>query len=99
MSRPHRDPALPGVLLFGAMVVAGLVAIGVGWHASAYTLVVARQLPAVISGAMGGLVLVLLGAGLLTVQAGRRLAALEHAEIEALLDEAAALVAARKGER
>jgi len=39
---------------------------------------------------------VLIGAGLVTVQAGRRLAALERAETEALLDIAAGLVAARK---
>ena len=96
MSRLRHDPALGGFLLFGGMVVAGLVAVAIGWHRAAYTLVVARQLPAVISGALGGLVLVMLGAGLLTVQAGRRLAALEHAELEGLLDEAAALVAHRK---
>ncbi|MDT7572933.1 MAG: hypothetical protein QOE05_3107 [Actinomycetota bacterium] len=98
MNRLRRDPALSGFLLFGAMVAAGFVVIVAGWHESAYTLAVGRQVPVLISGALGGLVLVLLGAGLMTVLAGRRLAALERLEVEALLDEAAALVARRKGE-
>jgi hypothetical protein len=45
---------------------------------------------------MGGLALILLGAGLASVQAGRRLAAAERVETEALLDEASALVEAFK---
>ena len=48
---------------------------------------------------MGGLALILLGAGFANVQAGRRLAAEERVETEALLDEAHALVAAMKGRR
>lgn len=98
MNRLRRDPALSGFLLFGALIVAGFGAIVAGWHQAAYTLAVGRQVPVLISGALGGLVLVLLGAGLMTVLAGRRLAALERLEVEALLDEAATLVASRKGE-
>jgi hypothetical protein len=101
MTRPSwlRDPAAPSLLLFTGLVVSGLVAIGFGWKVAARTLFVPFQTPALVSGAMGGLALVLLGAGLANIQAGRRLAAAERAETEALLDEAQALVSAYKGAR
>ena len=99
MKRPlwTRDPAAPSITLFAALVVAGFVAIGLGWKVAARTLYVALQVPALVSGAMGGLVLVALGAGLASIQTGRRLAASERAEMELLLDEAHALVTAVKG--
>ena len=94
MTRPAwlRDPAAPSLLMFAGMVVAGFVAIAIGYKVAAATLVVGRQVPALVSGGMGGLALVLLGAGLANAQTGRRLAALERTETEALLDEASALV-------
>lgn len=96
MTRPAwtRDPATPGLVLFGAFVVGGFVAIALGWRVAARTLYVALQVPALVSGALGGLALVALGAAFLTTQAGRRLAAQERAETDALLDEVAGLVAA-----
>ncbi len=94
-----QDPAAPSLLLFGGLVAAGFVAIFLGWKVAARTLNVAYQTPAVISGAMGGLALVLIGTALANVQTGRRLAAQERAETEALLDEAAALVEAMKRSR
>ncbi len=94
-----RDPATPSLLLFSGVVVAGFVAIGIGWKVAARTLLVPFQTPALVSGGMGGLALILLGSGLANVQAGRRLAALERAETEALLDEASALVEAVKARR
>lgn len=98
MRRPAwlQDPAAPSLTLFAALVVAGFVAIGIGWKVAARTLFVPFQTPALVSGGMGGLTLILLGAGLANVQAGRRLAAVERAETEELLDEAAALVEAFK---
>jgi hypothetical protein len=94
-----RDPVAPSLLLFAAVVVGGFVAIGIGWKVAARTLFVPFQTPALVSGGMGGLALVLVGAGLANVQAGRRLAAGERAETEALLDEASALVEAVKAKR
>ena len=94
-----RDPAAPSLLLFGGLIAFGFVAIGLGWRVAARSLNVAFQTPAVISGAMGGLALVLIGSGLANVQTGRRLAARERAATDALLDEAAALVEAVKGSR
>jgi hypothetical protein len=85
--------------LFAGLIVAGFVGIGLGWKVAARTLVVPFQVPALVSGAMGGLALIILGAGLATIQVGRRLAAEERAETEDLLDEAAGLMDAMKGRR
>lgn len=94
MNRPGwlRDPAASSLLMFAGMVIAGFVVIVVGYKYAAATLVVGRQMPALVSGGMGGLALILLGAGLANVQVGRRLAAIERTETEDLLDEASALV-------
>lgn len=101
MNRPAwtRDPLAPGLALFAAIVLAGFVSIGLGWRVAARTLVVPFQVPALVSGGMGGLALVVLGAGLAHIQVGRRLAAQERAETEDLLDEAATLMDAMKGRR
>jgi hypothetical protein len=90
----RRDPALPGLALFAAIAVAGLGAIGLAWLIASRTLFVPHQVPAVVSGGLGGLALVVIGAGLFAVQDRRRLAALDRAEQEALLDETLALTAA-----
>ena len=98
MNRPlwTRDPAAPSLLLFVGLAVSGFVAIALGWRVAARTLFVPSQVPAVVSGALGGIALLALGAGFFTVQVSRRLAAAERLETEALLDEAHALVAAFK---
>ncbi len=101
MRRPAwlNDPAATSLLLFAGLVVVGFVAIGIGWKVSARTLFVPSQVPALVSGGLAGLALVLIGAGLVTVQADRRLAALERAQVEDLLDEATALVETVKSRR
>lgn len=98
MSRPDwtRDPAAPSLALFVGVVVVGFVAIGLGWRVAARTLFVPAQVPALVSGGFAGLALVLIGAGFVSVQADRRHAALERAQTDDLLDEAAALVEAFK---
>jgi hypothetical protein len=93
------DPAAPSLLLFAGLVVAGFTAIGIGWKVAARTLAVYAQTPALVSGGMGGLSLLLLGSGLASVQSSRRLAAHERAETEVLLNEASALVDAVKAKR
>ena len=101
MSRPSwlRDPAAPSLLLFAGLVVAGFVTMGLGWRVAARTLFVPFQTPALVSGGLGGMALVLLGSGLLSIQSGRRLAAVERAATDRLLDEAALLVRHVTGER
>lgn len=98
MRRPawSRDPLTPSLVLFAALVVAGFVAISLAWRLAARLALVPLQVPAVVSGAMGGLGLVVTGAFLAHVQVGRRLAAQERADTEDVLDEAAALVARLK---
>lgn len=95
MKRPGwmSDPVTPSLALFGAFVVAGFAAIAIGWKVAARTTVVPYQVPALVSGALGGLALIVIGASLANIQAGRRLAAAERAETEVVLDELAALVA------
>ena len=99
MNRPEwtRDPLAPSLTLFGGIVLAGFIAIAIGWKVAARTLVVPFQVPAMVSGGLGGLALIILGAGLAQIQVGRRLAAQERAETEDLLDEAAALMDSMRG--
>jgi hypothetical protein len=101
MRRPDwtRDPAAPSLALYVALVIGGFVAIGLGWRAAARTLFVPFQVPALVSGGLGGLALIMLGAGLAVTQVGRRLAAQERADTEDLLDEAAAVLDVLKGRR
>ena len=101
VNRPEwtRDPLAPSLTLYAALIVTGFVGIALGWRVAARTLIVPFQVPALVSGAMGGFALIALGAGLANIQVGRRLAAQERAETEDLLDEAALLMDAVKGRR
>jgi hypothetical protein len=76
------------------MVACGFAAIGAGWRIVARTLDVSLQIPAVVSGGLGGLTLVLIGTAFSNIQLDRRAAHRESRETEALLDELAALVSA-----
>lgn len=93
------DPAASSLLLFAGVVISGFVAIGIGWKVAARTLFVQYQTPALVSGGMGGIALVLLGSALFSIQSSRRLAARERAQTEGLLDEAAGLLEAVKAKR
>lgn len=88
------DPATRGVLLFAGTVVAGVVALVLGWRSVARIVFVPAQVPPFVSGGIAGLALVLIGLVLLRVQVERRLAAGERACTEALLVEADALLTA-----
>ena|SRR5438067_13835399 len=94
-----QDPLVPSLVLFGSMIVAGFAAIFVGWSVAARTLVVSSQTPALVSGGLGGLLLVCVGSSLMSVQIRRRFAAAEHAEMDRVLEEAVALVASAKTQR
>lgn len=75
------------------LVVAGFVTLGFAWRSVARTIYVALQVPGMVSGGLGGLALIGLGATLLAVQLGRRDAAREQRVTDELLDEVAGLVA------
>ena len=96
MRRLTQDPAFASLALFAGVALAGFVAIGVGWRVAARTLFVPAQVPALVSGGLTGVALVLIGAALVSVQVERRANALERAQTEDLLDEASALVDAYK---
>lgn len=97
--RRGRDPYVVSVLLLLALVTLGFLSIGLGWRVVARTLVVAYQLPGLVSGAMGGLALLAVGAALLSAQTSRWVAAQEGTELQGVLDEAAATVAAARARR
>jgi membrane-bound ClpP family serine protease len=87
-----RDVAKTGLALFAVIAVSGFIAIGLGWRVAARNGIVALQIPALISGGLGGLALILTGAGLLHVQTERRLAARERESTSRILNELQTLV-------
>ena len=88
-----RDPAVPGLILMSAMIATGFLVLVLTWSGAAGTLYVPLQMPHIVSGGLGGLALVGLGAGLLYVQRGRRDDATHRRLTDELIDEAAALIA------
>ena len=88
-----RDPALPGMILMVVLILAGLGALGFAWFVSARTVLVPLQVPAGVSGGLGGLALVGMGAALLNLQITRRDEARERRLTQEALDEVTALLA------
>ena len=86
-----KDPLAPSMATFLALVAGGFLAITLACLSARGTLIVAFQLPALISGGLGGLALIVLGAGLANAQVGRRLAAQERRSSESVLEEALAV--------
>jgi hypothetical protein len=91
-----RDPFVASVVVLIALAAAGLVGLGVAWKGAAATLIVALQLPYIVSGAIGGLVLLGFALGLVLVQARRRDEAVRRAEFDRVVRAAADLLAAAR---
>jgi hypothetical protein len=87
-----RDPALPGLLLMIALVLGGFVAVLFGWRGTARAAYVPLQVPELVSGGVGGLALIGVGAALLEIQLARRRAAREQRLVDDALDQLAELV-------
>ena len=87
-----RDPALPGMVMMAVLIFAGFVALGFAWFMSARTVFVPLQLPAFVSGGLGGIALVGMGAALLDLQITRRDEARERRLAQEALDEVTALL-------
>jgi hypothetical protein len=87
-----RDPAFPGLVMMATIAIAGAVSIYFGWRAVARTIYVPLQLPALVSGGIGGLALIGLGLFLFDLQMSRRDLARERKHNADLLDEIASLV-------
>lgn len=97
MRRPEfEDRFFTSTLLFGALVVGGLVAVILGWRTAAATLIVPFQIPAFVSGGLGGLALIGMGIGSLHIQVTRQIAVDETAQLDAVLESAEALLAAMR---
>lgn len=93
------NPALPSLLVFAALIVGGFVSMAVAWRIAARTLDVSIQLPALISGGLGGLVLVIVGTALFVTQVGRLRAADERAHLDDVLDRTSEIVQAMRAAR
>lgn len=92
------DRLVASSLLFGGLAIVGVVAIAAGWRTAASTLVVPFQVPALVSGGIGGVALVVMGLGLLHLQWHRQWAVDESAELDQVLDAAEALLDALRSE-
>ena len=77
------DPFTRSLVVSGLLIAAGFVAIWLGYRGAARSLLVAEQLPFLLSGGVGGLALIIAGAGTLAVQSSRYWTARERV----LLDE------------
>lgn len=84
--RVWRDPALPGLLFYGLLVLAGLAVLVVGVIAMAGTPYVPLQLPYLVSGGLGGGALLGAGAVLTAVLAERRDRAVATAQLQDVVD-------------
>lgn len=87
-----RDPALPGMLLGLVLVVAGFVVAIVSGIFAAGAPAVALQTPYLVSGGLGGVALVVIGALVAAIQAERRDGVDANAEMWQVSDGMAALV-------
>jgi hypothetical protein len=75
------DPWLVSVGVLVAAVGTGFVAMVLAWRGAAARISVADQVPYVVSGAMGGLALVVFALAVLVVQVRRRAEALRRADL------------------
>lgn len=83
-----RDPGTPAVWVLSGAVLVGFAAIALGWRAAARTLAVPLQTPALVSGGLGGMAIVLVACIVLTIHLSRRDSAREENEIDRLIDSA-----------
>jgi hypothetical protein len=94
-----RDPVAVSVAVLGALVLTGFGVLGLAWRGLAARLVVALQVPWVVSGALGGVALVGFALALIAVQTGRRARAQELADFERVVAAAAGLLAVVRTEQ
>lgn len=87
-----RDPALPGLVLMGALVLFGFAAIAFAWFGSAKIIYVPLQIPRAVSGGLGGLALIGVGVALFDIQSHRRDEARERKLTDDVVDEVAELI-------
>jgi hypothetical protein len=91
------DPFVVAMVVLAVLVAGGFVGLAIAWRGLAATLVVALQLPYAVSGAIGGIALVGFALGVANIQASRRAAARERADFGRVVDTAADVLAAVRG--
>jgi len=96
--RIARDPFGRSIVLSVALIAAGFVAIFLGYRGAARSLIVAEQLPFLLSGGVGGMALVVAGAGVLAVQSSRYWNARERQQLDRLVASAATLRRGQAGD-
>jgi len=84
------DPFRRSIIISIALILGGFVAIGLAWRGAARSLIVAEQLPFLVSGGVGGLALIAAGAGVLAVQSSRYWNARERKQLDRLISLASA---------
>lgn len=92
--RAWRDPAMPGLVFLPLLAVIGCAALVITVLDMAGTYYVALQLPFFISGGLGGVALVVIGALLAGVQAERRDRVMATEQTREVVDEVCALTSA-----
>lgn len=98
--RTLRDPRVSITLTFAGLILVGFVLILLGWRGAADTLLVALQVPWVLSGAFAGVAVIGGGLALITTHFERAEAAVERAQLAELQRESLRLlsvVSARAG--
>ncbi len=87
------DASLRAAAGLALLVVAGFVVLGLAWHGAARTPYVPLETPWLISGGIGGLALVGMGLGAMSIHLSRRERAQQRAAVEQLISVAAELMA------
>lgn len=80
------DAFARSVVFASALIAGGFAAIALAWRGAARSLVVAEQLSFLVSGGLGGLALILTGAGILAIQASRYLNARERRRLDQIVN-------------
>jgi len=91
-------PWVVSLVVLAGGVVAGFVAMVLGWRGVAGRTAVAEQLPYLLSGAFGGVALVGVAVGLLVIQTRRRAEALRRADLRRVQRAVMALTAVVRGD-
>jgi hypothetical protein len=88
------EPFLVSVVVLVVLGLAGFASFALAWKGTADIVRVDEQVGYLVSGGIGGLALVTVALGLLTIQHRRRVEARQRAEFQRVLRAASALLAA-----
>ena len=84
----RRDPLVGALTIAAVLVAAGFTTIVLGYRIVARTITVAAQVPALVSGGLVGMALILTGCVIAVVQVGRACAARDREETDDVISAA-----------